>query len=210
VEDGPPERILILGWRRDLASLVLLLDRMVPPDSVVDLLSDLSMEQREASMARSGIKLDNLRNLGVVHHAGHYTSRHVLESLPNNYTSMIVVGDETLEHDSISSDGRCLATLLQIRDIQAVKQSGRISGAVEATGVEFGFDTDVVSSARKVPVAVEFRDPRTQDTVSYSSGISDISEFMLGDDLVAKVLAMVSLLYGSSRVSPLTAYAHMQ
>jgi hypothetical protein len=65
---------------------------------------------------------------------------------------------------------------------------------VQHNGTAFGFAGHVINSATQLPIVVEILDPRTQRTVtdSTTAGLSQVSDFMNSNDLVSKILAMVS------------------
>jgi len=117
-----PERILLAGWRRDLASLVHNLDSQVAPGSEVHILSTHTLPEREVILLHeSGGSFATLQNLTVVHHIGSTVSRAALESLPlASYTSVIVPSIAANETDVLRSDAQVLTTVLLIRAIQAM------------------------------------------------------------------------------------------
>ena len=58
--------------------------------------------------------------------------------------------------------------------------------------VSFGISDRVARAAKDLPVVVEILDPRTQRTVNASFGMLTVSDFIQSNDLLSKILAMVS------------------
>jgi hypothetical protein len=260
-----PERVLFAGWRRDMPSMMQLLDRLVAPGSELHVACALPVASRLDEIAEAGVSLDALRNLTVVHHVANTAVRRQLEALPlDACSSMIIASDAAAAEDVIHSDSHALATLLLVRGIQAARRrrattaaaaaagsasstdlaalaaepSGRLSASAAAGaavsaddiqaalqaeappaeeddaaaasaaqagaaavgarpgtaghGVALRFSGDVMSSAANLPIVCEILDPRTQRTVTESTPMGLVSEFMQSNDLVSKILAMVA------------------
>jgi hypothetical protein len=175
-----PEATLFAGWRRDVAHMIGLLDRLAPPGSELHMLCPLTVEERRAQIAENGMDTDALVNLRVIHHVGNTAVKRHMETLPlERLTSAIVLSDHGEETDMINSDSHCLATLLLIRGLQAGRnarareasmhggaQGGGIIRSASATGIDMWDEADTPSSS--VPIVVEILDPRTQRTVNES------------------------------------------
>ncbi|KAH8078178.1 hypothetical protein JL720_9856 [Aureococcus anophagefferens] len=120
--DQAPECVLFCGWRRDLDDIVQLLDDFVVPGSELYLFNQVPVdEQRDRLLeARAQRKRPpELRNLAVHHSCGNLCSRRDLERLPmGEFTSCIILANETVEATSTDRDSQALATLLLLRDIQ--------------------------------------------------------------------------------------------
>ncbi len=260
-----PERVLFAGWRRDIPSMMMLLDRLVAPGSELHIVCPLPVEARLDQIAEAGVSLESLRNLTLVHHVANSAVRRHLEALPiEGCTCMVIAADASAEGDVIHSDSHALATLLLVRGIQAARrrralmgsysnlaasaaaavaaahrddaiaesaaaamprppsrsgmrpsgdappaeeastrgapQKGSSGFAAAATaragsaghGVAFHFSGDVITSAADLPIVVEILDSRTQRTVNESTSMGLVSDFMQSNDLVSKILAMVS------------------
>ena len=114
-----PERVLLVGWRRDIRDLLVLLDAVVAPHSEVHILTDsVPLSKRNAALAQNGLDPRTLENMELVHWFGSPAVRRTLESLPlETYTSIVLVGDERQESDAMHSDSHSLVCLLLMRDI---------------------------------------------------------------------------------------------
>ena len=118
-----PERMLLAGWRRDVPSMMMLLDRLVAPGSELHIMSDMPLSERKKHIADGGVMPETLLNLRLVHHVGNSAVRRQLEALPlERFTSMIIAADACTEETVINSDSHGLATLLLVRGIQAARR----------------------------------------------------------------------------------------
>jgi len=118
-----PEKILLVGWRRDMDDLVEEIDEAVAPGSEVTIFSDIPLVDREGLLKEGGLDLITLRNIDLVQVCGNATSRRDLELLPLLcYNSVLVLAEARLEGsaeiaDTLRADSRSLTSLLLIRDI---------------------------------------------------------------------------------------------
>ena len=130
--DQAPECVLFCGWRRDLDDIVQLLDDFVVPGSELYLFNQVPVdEQRDRLLeARAQRKRPpELRNLAVHHSCGNLCSRRDLERLPmGEFTSCIILANETVEETSTDRDSQALATLLLLRDIQTQRLKDACDG----------------------------------------------------------------------------------
>jgi hypothetical protein len=195
-----PEATLFAGWRRDVAHMIALLDRLAPPGSELHLLCPLSVEERRAQIAENGMDTDALVNLSVIHHVGNTAVKRHMETLPlERLTSAIVLSDHGEESDMINSDSHCLATLLLIRGLQAGRSArareaslhggtggtGALPRAASSTGIDMWSEADAPSTA--VPIVVEILDPRTQRTVNESYKVYSVADFIQSNEIISKV-----------------------
>lgn len=122
-EEKAPEKVLIAGWRRDIKEMLLMLDKLLAPDSEVHIMCEMSIEDRLDQLKISGFDAGEMSNISLCHHLGNTSIRRHLEMLPIfEFDSAIIVADRSRwsgPDDIMSSDSHCLATLLLIRGLQA-------------------------------------------------------------------------------------------
>jgi hypothetical protein len=76
------EKFLIIGWRRDLRDVLVALDEIVGPGTLVYLFDDLTRGERDDSLSESGdFNTHSLRRITLVHQYGNPVSRRDLEKL---------------------------------------------------------------------------------------------------------------------------------
>ncbi len=197
-----PEATLFAGWRRDVAHMIGLLDRLAPPGSELHMLCPLTVEERRLQIAENGMDTDTLVNLRVIHHVGNTAVKRHMDALPlERLTSAIVLSDHGEESDMINSDSHCLATLLLIRGLQAgrslrtrdASQHGGngVTRSASATGIDMWNEAEPPSSS--VPIVVEILDPRTQRTVNESYKVWSVADFIQSNEIISKVRAALRL-----------------
>jgi hypothetical protein len=183
-----PEEMLMAGWRRDLAYLIIVLDKQLAPGSVIHILSPLRVTERRRQFAINGFDdARDLVNARVVHHIGNSALKRHLSKLPlPAITSVMVLSDDTVsEKDVVYSDSHALATLMLIRSLPfGVAATSVVGRAQSFRGAPAG--------GRQLQVVVEILDPRTQKTVSEAVDIWSASDFIQSNELISKMLAMIS------------------
>ncbi|EQC38472.1 hypothetical protein SDRG_04180 [Saprolegnia diclina VS20] len=186
------EMILICGWRRDIQDMLVLLDNYLLQGSEVHLLSEISVDDRAVFLAESGIDADAFDNCILKHHVGNTSVRRYLEPLPlEAYTSIMVLCDYQRERDILNSDSHSLATVLLLRNLQKNKKEQR---------KEHLFGPRIVDAiarwarhvTNKCPCITEILDPRTQKTVVANASIAVHSDFVMSNELISCMLAMIS------------------
>lgn len=172
------ERILICGWRRDIRDMIQLLDCLVGRGTELHMICEEPPHLRTKLLKESGLNIDQLQNLNLIHHFGNTAIRRHVDKLPlRSFTSMMILADQSRETDIMHSDSHSLASLLLIRDLQA-KASPSSEPAVDWT--------------KECKCISEILDPRTQRTISTSSIILRLSEFIQSNELISCILAMIS------------------
>lgn len=171
------ERILMCGWRRDIRDMIQLLDCLVSRGTELHMICEEPTHLRTKLLKESGLNVDKLHNLVLVHHFGNTAIRRHVDRLPlQSFTSMMILADQSRETDIMHSDSHSLASLLLIRDLQAKTTStGR---ALDWT--------------KECKCISEILDPRTQRTISTSSTILRLSEFIQSNELISCILAMIA------------------
>ncbi|OQR88605.1 ion channel [Thraustotheca clavata] len=186
------EKILVCGWRRDIQDMLVLLDDFLIKGSEVHLLSEISLEDREAFLAQSGVEVDSFENCIFKHHIGSTSVRRFLEPLPlEEYTSIMVLCDFQRELDILNSDSHSLATVLLLRNMQKNKKD-QLKEQLFAPRIVDAIERWTRNVTNKCPCITEILDPRTQKTVATNSSISAHSDFVMSNELVSCMLAMIS------------------
>uniref|UniRef100_K3WEL4 CASTOR/POLLUX/SYM8 ion channel conserved domain-containing protein n=1 Tax=Globisporangium ultimum (strain ATCC 200006 / CBS 805.95 / DAOM BR144) TaxID=431595 RepID=K3WEL4_GLOUD len=171
------ERVLMCGWRRDIRDMIKLLDCIVPSGTELHMICEEPTHLRTKLLKESGLDVDKLENLKMIHHYGNTAIRRHVASLPlQMFTSMMILADQSRETDIMNSDSHSLASLLLIRDLQAKQSMTR----------------KAVDWIKECKCISEILDPRTQRTISTSSTILRLSEFIQSNELVSCILAMIS------------------
>lgn len=128
LESMKPEKVLLVGWRRDMADLICQINSHVNYGSEVTLVSNMSIEEREKSLSLKGVDVSQLKNIEIKHVIGNHTIRKDLETMPLvGYHSVLILAEETLEAsghniDMINADSRSMTSLILIRDIQKAQK----------------------------------------------------------------------------------------
>jgi hypothetical protein len=185
------ETILMAGWRRDIRDVLQLLDSMVVQGSEVHMLAEVPVSERKNRLLAGGLDPDALENITLVHYCGRTASRKVLQTLPvQKYTSVMILSDEACEDDVMSSDSNTLATLLLLRNIQEelmnskkggmIKPVRRASSVMRAEGI-----------AAICPCISEILDSRTQKTVQANKEVRSASDFVESNKMISQILSMV-------------------
>jgi len=194
-----PEVVLFAGWRRDVAYMVLMLDKLSTPNSELHILCPLPVKERMKQFAENAFDPEQLINLRIVHHVGSPVLKRCMSLLPiGRLTSAIVMADRDEGSHVINSDSQCLATLMLIRGLQSAHARARATGRGAVDGNSALVDaaewneSEAISSARAMPIVVEILDPRTQRTVNDSYKVWSISDFIQSNELMSKMMAMIS------------------
>jgi len=109
------EQVLVVGWRRDMPSLVAHLDELLYPGSRLTIMSARDAAERQALL--SGVVCDNVM---VIQADGDAASRFDLDKLAlEEFDSVLLLADDAAEKkSSLDTDSRTLTSLMLIRDIQ--------------------------------------------------------------------------------------------
>lgn len=174
------EKVLIVGWRRDVKDILNLLDELVAPGSEIHLAAEKEEMDRAEAFEDAGIDRDAFQNFTVIDHVGH--ARRHFETLPlENFTSCLIVADEELEEDLINSDSLCIQTLLLVRDVQ-MKRKDQEQDSID----------EQLKTNEYCPILVETLDSRTQECIKHSEPLQAVANFVQSNEMVSRVLAMVA------------------
>ncbi|ETW06358.1 hypothetical protein H310_02638 [Aphanomyces invadans] len=169
---APPKRILVCGWRRDLHTILMLLQRLSLPGTTVDLVNSADVDERLETFHADGLHLNDLTNLQVAHIVGSCTSKRQLTDVRvGSYDCIIVMTDKETDHDLMSSDSQILKTVMLLRSMEVQQNRGEM---------------------HHVPCIAEVMDTRTQKTIRQNTFIEAAAEWVNSNDLVSRMLAMVS------------------
>ncbi|ETW07552.1 hypothetical protein H310_02039 [Aphanomyces invadans] len=186
------EKILVCGWRRDIQDMLVLLDSFVERGSEVHLLNELTMAERDTFLSLSGVDMSSLENCEFLHFVGNTSVRRYLEPLPlEMYTSIMVLCDFQRELDILNSDSHSLATVLLVRNMQKNRRDV-VKESLFAPRVCEAIDRWTRHASNKCPCITEILDPRTQKTVVANSSIAGHSDFVMSNELISCMLAMIS------------------
>eukprot|EP00803_Ostreobium_quekettii_P011333 evm.model.scf_769.2 EVM.evm.TU.scf_769.2 scf_769:22581-30531(-) len=189
-----PEKILFCGWRRDMDDMIVVLDSLVPPDSQLWLYNEVKITERKEMLFMGGLDLEAgaLKNL-TLHYMdpsleGDLVSRKKLSSLdPGSFSSILILADESANGANIAdADSRNLTTLLLLRDIM-MKTNGCKPAPKHSRWPSLEMIQTVSRQAGTVIIS-EILDSRTKNLIQELS----ISEFVMSNELVSMVLAMVA------------------
>ncbi|KAF9608482.1 hypothetical protein IFM89_009848 [Coptis chinensis] len=86
-----PERILFVGWRRDIDDMIMVLEALLAPGSELWMFNDVPEKEREKKLTDGGLEILGLANIKLVHREGNAVIRRHLESLPlETFDSMVL------------------------------------------------------------------------------------------------------------------------
>eukprot|EP00736_Rhodelphis_marinus_P005826 Rmarinus@m.18522 len=221
--DPPPKKLernpssdkyLIIGWRKDIDDLLLLLDVMAPHGTEVTFFAQTPLDEREHVLNEDGLELSMFRNIThIIHEEGLPVVRRRLELLPvEKYDAiMLLSADSDDGHvDSLSSDSSCLTCLLLLFDILNTRTKQymekklrprkpralnlpRWKNLLEQVRIR---NPDMVaissSDVSDTPVICEILDSRTRHLLEHNVEVANKSDFLLTNEIFSKVLAMVA------------------
>ncbi|KAK9813412.1 hypothetical protein WJX73_006994 [Symbiochloris irregularis] len=132
------EKVLFIGWRRDMHDMVSVLDQFVAPGSELYLYNEVPPSQRLPILLKGGLDpTQDLHNIKLIFESpeleGDPVNRQRLEQLhPERFSSILILADDAVtvaramgnnmtEPSIADADSRCLASLLLLRDIQSTR-----------------------------------------------------------------------------------------
>ena len=187
---GDPEKIMFCGWRRDVRDMMLLLDTMVAPGSELHMFNEKENGdgERTALLLDDGFDVNELTNMSLVHWCGNSAVKRHLKPVPlDEYSTVMILADQSRENDMMHSDSHSLSSLLLIRDFQEKKVLEKKLQFI-ARGGHKRDEEETTNCA----VVCEILDSRTQETISRNEKVSLSSDFVQSNQMVSQILAMVS------------------
>ena len=110
------EHLLVLGWNSKVFPILSEFDSYVGPGSTVTLVNGMPSEERDALISEL---CGPTKNVEIRHLVGEFTSRAVMNRLqPQNYPTVMVLGDTIGGADAEDADTRAIIALLLMRDFR--------------------------------------------------------------------------------------------
>ena len=182
------ENILFCGWRRDMDDMIIILDDYVAPESTLTIMSTVSADERMSRLEEGDFRLDQLKNLSLIHVIGCPTLRRHLEKLPmTEYNSIVILANEDQGDDMQATDSSSLASLLLIRDIKNKllnEESKQVGGLKRKLSITNG-------SMSTSTIISEILDGATRQLVSVAS---DESDFVMSNELISMSFVIADLI----------------
>eukprot|EP00602_Paraphysomonas_sp_CaronLab_P006520 CAMPEP_0185036818 /NCGR_PEP_ID=MMETSP1103-20130426/30347_1 /TAXON_ID=36769 /ORGANISM="Paraphysomonas bandaiensis, Strain Caron Lab Isolate" /LENGTH=717 /DNA_ID=CAMNT_0027574523 /DNA_START=368 /DNA_END=2521 /DNA_ORIENTATION=- len=179
-----PERMLFVGWRRDIEDMISELDSYVCKGSELTLFNQLDLATRQERLVKGG-RRNVQENLNLIHICGNPTYRQDLEALPlEEYDSILILADEDFEgdvsHDMMYADTRSLTSLLLIRDIQQKRNvNTRVKGRLSI--FDDNFATEQKNTIRSLsPLVEDMRRSHDSPETAEESDSEEEDEFESG------------------------------
>jgi hypothetical protein len=156
------EHMLVLGWNSKIFPILEEFDNYVGPGSTITLVNSLPEEEQKKELAD---RCPPLKNTAVRHMVGEFTSRALMERLqPQNYPTVMVLGDSSGGGTTEESDTRAIIALLLLRDFR------RRAGIAEQE------------------VCSEILDPKNRELAA----TTEIRDVVISNEMVSMVLAQIT------------------
>jgi len=175
-----PEKILFVGWRRDIHDMVIALDQYCSAGTQLHMFTMHDEDERNKELD-AGYKvrdITELKNITITHKVGNQASRRELNDLDmHTYDSVLILAENTdPEYPQQMVDSKSLVSLVLIRDIHATKTA-------EATA-----EMKDLTHLRKFNLISEILDNETKDLVTLATQ----TDYVASNALISKVLAMIA------------------
>lgn len=198
--------LVVIGWPADLTDMLILLDEIVPPGTIVHLLSERTEEAQK--MALKHMKRP-LRNLEPHHHVGPRDSQQVLSRLPLAEASVILVlavsqgrhldardgleiaHDDDVDDDTLTSDSSCLTILLQISDLLNMQQTGA-EHTTQPLQIQGTLPEKSIGRNEKTKIICELLDPRTDQVLNRNKTLCQTATFFRSKALETGLFTMAA------------------
>ena len=129
---GPePLTVICVGWADAMHSLLVALDERLPARSTILVLSEKSIEWREAHLSSNGLHLDGtpttggagLSNCRLQHLVGFCTDANSLRQLPLSSAAAAIVSAESDEQDAQINDAEVMVSALLLQSLVPTTQA---------------------------------------------------------------------------------------
>lgn len=160
--EKPVEHLLVLGWNEKIFPIIEEFDNYVGSGSSITLVNPLAEDERTALIAE---KCPPQKNTAVRHLVGEFTSRKLMDKLqPQNYPTVMVLGDASGHVGVEESDTRAIIALLLLRDFR------QRAGVTEQE------------------VCSEILDPKNRELAA----TTEIRDVVISNEMVSMVLAQIT------------------
>jgi len=185
------EQTLMIGWRRDVIDIIFLMDNFQKKGSVVHLLNETPVAEREKELLESGLDVKTgLVNISFVHHVGSSIVRRNLDMIDfEKFTSIMILADEKLEEDTQESDSHNITTLLLIKDIINRRFEAGLMRRMPTTRITSYVDADIHYVCG---VVCELLDPSATSALSAAEALAGFSDYVQSNEMISQLMAMVS------------------
>ncbi|KAF9611168.1 hypothetical protein IFM89_027326 [Coptis chinensis] len=178
-----PERILFVGWRRDIDDMIMVLEALLAPGSELWMFNDVLEKEREKKLTDGGLEILGLANIKLVHREGNAVIRRHLESLPlETFDSVSVIFP--LEDNEVGVVF-CIYLLHFSKCLPSKETSNPMRHAVFSHS---SWIREMQLASDKSIMISEILDSRNRNMVF----VSRISDYVLSNELVSMALAMVA------------------
>ena len=141
-----------------------------------------------------GFDVSQLNNMKLRHFQGNSAvKRHLLPVPLDEYSTAMILADQSRENDMMHSDSHSLSSLLLIRDLQEKKREAKRANFMRGNE-KLADKINEWNKAKELKCAIvcEILDSRTQETVSRNEQVSMSSDFVQSNKYISQILAMVS------------------
>eukprot|EP00948_MAST-09A_sp_MAST-9A-sp1_P004302 g4302.t1 len=179
-----PSEILMCGWRRDIDDLLVVLEDMVEPGSVLHMINKEPIESRHKEFLDGGLDVRDLNNIRIKHYYGDPSIKRFLEDVPiETIDSCLILADYTRENDTLLSDSFSLATQLLVSEIQRERHENAMHNRMSEISH---------NHKERMTIVCEILDARTENLLDDPSlRRSEDTSFLQSNDIVSKALSMI-------------------
>mmetsp|Transcript_50437 Transcript_50437/g.93802 ORF Transcript_50437/g.93802 Transcript_50437/m.93802 type:complete len:1373 (+) Transcript_50437:93-4211(+) len=184
--------VLMCGWRRDVKDMLALLEQTLPSESTVHILSEKPKAFVESYLKDHCSEFTNIKVLFSLGRAD--VRRRLVQSNCLGFSDpdtadvdmVMVVADESKEKDVLLSDSQTLAGCLLVRDVQSDEMMRR-----DVSLSDLNID-QLEALHVSCPMTAEIMDVATRATIEENPAIQAIADFIVVDDLAARLIAAVA------------------